>query len=50
MGKAVQTCWQSTRVCHGPTAITHVSRAPLRGWSCTFSWEDSGLYQGLVMG
>lgn len=50
MGKAVKTCWLRTNVCHGPTAIIHVSRAPLQGWSCTFSCQDSGLYQALIMG
>lgn len=50
VGKAVQTRWQGIKVCRCPTAIIHVSRAPLWGWSCTFSWEDSGLYQALVMG
>lgn len=50
VGKAAQTRWQGTKVCHIPTATIHVSRAPLGGWSCTFSWEDRGLYQAVVTG
>lgn len=43
------TRWQSTKVCHGPTAIIPVRRAHW-GLELQVFLEDRGLYQAFIMG